>query len=66
MGPRSAMRFQRAAKMLKVPPCRICNRKIVSYVKQVISFAFHDSRLILETCEEARALRKIVTLFYMD
>ena len=38
----------------------------MSYVKQVISFAFHDSRLILETCEEARALRKIVTLFYMD
>ena len=45
---------------------RICNRKIVSYVKQVICFAFHDSRLILETCDEAKALRKIVTLFYMD
>ena len=33
---------------------------------EVICFVFHDSRLLLETCDEARSLRKIVTLFYLD
>lgn len=45
---------------------RICNRKIVSQVQQVICFAFHDSRLLLETCSEAKDCKKIVTLFYLD
>ena len=35
-------------------------------MQQVICFAFHDSRLLLETCEEAKEKRKIVTLFYLD
>ena len=46
--------------------CRICNRDIVSRVQQVICFAFHDSNLLLETCDEAKENRKIVTLFYLD
>jgi hypothetical protein len=45
---------------------RICNRDIVAKVQQVICFAFHDSRLLLETCREAKESRKIVTLFYLD
>ena len=44
----------------------LCNADIVSRVQQVICFAFHDSKLLLETCREAKQLRKIVTLFYLD
>eukprot|EP00898_Chlorokybus_atmophyticus_P002328 jgi/Chlat1/3096/Chrsp21S03334 len=45
---------------------RICNDEIVSRVQQVICFAFHDSHLLMETCSKATAMRKIVTLFYLD
>lgn len=45
---------------------RICNRDITRRVAQVICFAFHDSNLLLETCQEARNETKIVTLFYLD
>eukprot|EP00873_Tetraselmis_striata_P023132 jgi/Tetstr1/443396/TSEL_031409.t1 len=45
---------------------RICNRDILGRVQQVICFAFHDSSLLLETCREAKEMRKIVTLFYLD
>ncbi|MCO5568601.1 hypothetical protein L7F22_022300 [Adiantum nelumboides] len=45
---------------------RICNWDILTHVQQVICFAFHDSNLLLETCREAKSLRKIVTLFYLD
>jgi hypothetical protein len=45
---------------------RICNRDIIGRVQQVICFAYHDSRLLLETCAEAKEQRKIVTLFYLD
>ncbi|DBB08051.1 TPA: hypothetical protein ACH3X3_008255 [Trebouxia sp. C0006] len=45
---------------------RLCNRDIVARVQQVICFAFHDSNLLLETCNEAKETRKIVTLFYLD
>ena len=46
--------------------CRLCNQDIVQRVQQVICFAFHDSRLLLQTCSEAKEQRKIVTLFYLD
>ncbi|XP_045817985.1 uncharacterized protein LOC123910791 [Trifolium pratense] len=45
---------------------RLCNMDIISHVQQVICFAFHDSRLLMETCQEAKNFRKIVTLFYLD
>ncbi|XP_076920293.1 uncharacterized protein LOC143590201 [Bidens hawaiensis] len=45
---------------------RLCNMDIISQVQQVICFAFHDSRLLIKTCQEAKNLRKIVTLFYLD
>ncbi|KAJ0078543.1 hypothetical protein Patl1_24020 [Pistacia atlantica] len=44
----------------------LCNMDIISHVQQVICFAFHDSKLLMETCQEAKNLRKIVTLFYLD
>jgi hypothetical protein len=44
----------------------MCNREIMSQVQQIICFAFHDSRLLLETCQEAKEMKKIVTLFYLD
>ena len=49
-----------------VEASRICNDTIVSKVKQIIVFAFHDSRLLLETCRNAKTMRKLVTLFYLD
>ncbi|XP_010413627.1 PREDICTED: uncharacterized protein LOC104699928 [Camelina sativa] len=45
---------------------RLCNMDIISQVQQIICFAFHDSKLLMETCQEAKNLRKIVTLFYLD
>ncbi|KAL9251037.1 hypothetical protein AKJ16_DCAP21607 [Drosera capensis] len=45
---------------------RLCNMDIISRVRQVICFAFHDSKLLMETCQEAKNMRKIVTLFYLD
>ncbi|CAH9102077.1 unnamed protein product [Cuscuta europaea] len=45
---------------------RLCNLDIISQVQQVICFAFHDSRLLMETCQEAKEMRKIVSLFYLD
>ncbi|KAL9237546.1 hypothetical protein vseg_012080 [Gypsophila vaccaria] len=45
---------------------RLCNMDIISHVQQIICFAFHDSKLLMETCQEAKNLRKIVTLFYLD
>ncbi|TVU34141.1 hypothetical protein EJB05_15970 [Eragrostis curvula] len=45
---------------------RLCNMDIISKVQQVICFAFHDSKLLMETCQEAKNMRKIVTLFYLD
>lgn len=44
----------------------LCNREIVSRCQQLICFAFHDSRTLLQTCEEAEENRKLVTLFYFD
>lgn len=45
---------------------RICNRDIIARVQQVICFAFHDSKLLLETTQEARNEKRLVTLFYLD
>lgn len=44
----------------------LCNREIVARCDQLICFAFHDSETLLQTCQEAEELRKIVTLFYFD
>lgn len=44
----------------------LCNAEIISRCQQLICFAFHDSKTLLKTCEEAEAQRKVVTLFYFD
>lgn len=44
----------------------LCNAEIISRCQQLICFAFHDSRTLLKTCEEAEEQRKLVTLFYFD
>ncbi|MBD2576703.1 DNA recombination-mediator protein A [Oscillatoria sp. FACHB-1406] len=44
----------------------LCNREIVSRCQQLICFAFHDSATLLQTCQEAEAEVKVVTLFYFD
>jgi len=45
---------------------RICNRDIIARVRQVICFAFHDSKLLIETMQEARDAKKMVTMFFLD
>jgi hypothetical protein len=44
----------------------LCNQEIISRCQQLISFAFHDSRTVLQTCRDAEEQRKVVTLFYFD
>ncbi len=44
----------------------LCNQEIVSRCQQLVCFAFHDSRTLLKTCEDAEEQRKVVTLFYFD
>lgn len=44
----------------------LCNQEIVSRCQQLISFAFHDSHTLLQTCRDAEDQRKVVTLFYFD
>ncbi|NEP09079.1 MAG: DNA recombination-mediator protein A [Symploca sp. SIO2C1] len=44
----------------------LCNAEIVSRCQQLICFAFHDSRTLLKTCEEAEDQRKLVTMFFFD
>jgi hypothetical protein len=44
----------------------LCNQEIISRCQQLICFAFHDSRTLLKTCQDAEDQRKLVTLFYLD
>lgn len=45
---------------------RLCNSDIVSRADRLVSFAFHDSEVVLEAAREAKALNKLVTLLYLD
>jgi hypothetical protein len=44
----------------------LCNQEIISRCQQLISFAFHDSHTVLQTCRDAEDQRKVVTMFYFD
>lgn len=44
----------------------LCNQEIITRCQQLVCFAYHDSRTLLQTCEEAENLRKLITLFYFD
>eukprot|EP00871_Galdieria_phlegrea_P004553 jgi/Galph1/5099/GphlegSOOS_G3779.1 len=45
---------------------RLCNSSIISKCQQLISFVFHDSDVLLEAVKESKALKKLVTLLYLD
>jgi hypothetical protein len=45
---------------------RLCNSDILSRCEHLISFAFHDSVVVLEAASEAKSLNKLVTLLYLD
>ena len=45
---------------------RLCNSDIISRADRFITFAFHDSEVVLEAAREAKALNKVVTLLYLD
>jgi hypothetical protein len=45
---------------------RLCNSKIIGKCEHLISFAFHDSVVVLEAAREAKSLNKLVTLLYLD
>ena len=45
---------------------RLCNSDILSKCEHLISFAFHDSVVVLEAASEAKSLNKLVTLLYLD
>lgn len=45
---------------------RLCNSDLLSRTEQLICFAFHDSKTIIETTKEARSINMIVTELYLD
>jgi hypothetical protein len=45
---------------------RLCNSDILGRCDHLISFAFHDSDVVLDAAKEAKALNKLVTLLYLD
>jgi hypothetical protein len=44
----------------------LCNQEIITRCQQLVCFAYHDSRTLLQTCEEAEDQRKLIALFYFD
>lgn len=45
---------------------RICNSHLLSQTDHLISFAFHESKTVLEAAQEAQKLDMLVTLLYLD
>ncbi|KAL7542204.1 hypothetical protein ACHAXR_011649 [Thalassiosira sp. AJA248-18] len=45
---------------------RICNSHLLSMTDHLISFAFHESKTVLEAAQEAKKLEMLVTLLYLD
>merc|ERR1740133_164713 len=45
---------------------RICNSELLAKGDQLIVFAFHDSKTLLETIEEAKAMSLLVTVLFLD
>jgi hypothetical protein len=44
----------------------LCNQEIIERCQQLVCFAYHDSRTLLQTCQEAEEQHKLITLFYFD
>ena len=45
---------------------RICNSELLSKGDQLIVFAFHDSKTLRETIEEAKAMSLLTTVLFLD
>jgi hypothetical protein len=45
---------------------RICNSYLLSQTDQLISFAFHESKTVIEATKEAKKLDMLVTTLYLD
>jgi hypothetical protein len=45
---------------------RICNSKLLSETDQLIAFAFHESKTVIEARKEAKKLEMLVTMLYLD
>lgn len=45
---------------------RICNSKLLSETDQLIAFAFHESKTVIEATKEAKKLEMLVTMLFLD
>lgn len=45
---------------------RLCNSFLLNQTDQLISFAFHESNTIIETVDEAKKNKKLVTMLFLD
>jgi len=45
---------------------RICNSYMLSCTDHLVSFAFHESKTVIEATREARDLDMLVTTLYLD
>lgn len=45
---------------------RICNSHLLNQTDHLISFAFHESKTVIEAAKEAQELDMLVTLLYLD
>ncbi len=44
----------------------LCNQEIISRCDQLICFAFHDSETLLNSCNSAEEMGKVVSLMFFD
>lgn len=45
---------------------KLCNSFLLNQTDQLISFAFHESNTVIEAAEEAKELKKLVTMLFLD
>lgn len=45
---------------------KLCNSFLLNQTDQLISFAFHESNTIIETVDEAKENKKLVTMLFLD
>lgn len=45
---------------------RVCNSKLLSETDQLIAFAFHESKTVIEATKEAKKLEMLVTMLFLD
>lgn len=45
---------------------RVCNSRLLSETDQLIAFAFHESKTVIEATKEAKKLEMLVTMLFLD